>query len=266
MNKRRKDTGFVNYDDNSLQQVVDFNTGDLGAYDTAETKQIQALEQQLNNALIPTDAGTFRFRRFEMTTTQLIAPSDLTNEECNEFGRMISALESASQFWMGDWANLYIKQQKNKDERSKIYERLAEDFNIEAVTLKDYAYVCWNVPQSLRNDRLSYSHHKAVVAFSENPKKQESYLNYAIENQLGVGAFRKWIKDQENPNDEEKTASQQVYERMIQERARIEHAIISSKTREERELWLAFIQAEIKSWQEFANDIILKSNNMNDKT
>jgi hypothetical protein len=56
---------------------------------------------------------------------------------------------------------------------------------LDRTTLSSYAYVSRNVPSSLRNELLSWEHHKAVARLDE--PDQERWLQVALKNESGTG-------------------------------------------------------------------------------
>lgn len=162
---------------------------------------IKALETQVNNSIVRLDEKRWKFRRVEMTSTQLVLPDDLSEEEANELGMMLSGLDSATQFWKGDWANIYINTEMDQYEAASIYETLADQFHMRKETLKDYAWVCRQIPASLRKDALAFSHHKEIAGLPEELKgREEAILDWAaqemMQGRLTVLLLRQYIAEQ----------------------------------------------------------------------
>ena len=126
--------------------------------------EIVGLTEQLNQALIK-DGNTYRFRRFEMSLTEVKFPAELTRDEADEFGAMLSGMEDALNWWRGAWANLYVADAKDDNERGKIYDELADLFNMDSRTLRNCASIDRNVEVSRRRDTLTFSHHVEVASF-----------------------------------------------------------------------------------------------------
>jgi hypothetical protein len=147
---------------------------------------------KLQQSIIKIADGQFRFRDFELSSTALVTvPENAVEADYNELGFALAGLDSASRFWIGDWANLYTVGMSD-DETSAVYDKLAEEFNLEASTIKDRAYVCRNVDASLRNDAKSFSHCKAVAGLSHD--EQKYWLQESVQNDWGVAKLRGEIK------------------------------------------------------------------------
>ena len=145
-----------------------------------------------NNALLLNEDGTYQFRRFKMTKTEVLTPSDVTEKEANEFGAMLSGLESASNWWRGEWANLYMHGAKDDNERGKIYGMLSEQFGMDSRTLRNCASICRKIKPSRRRDPLTFTHHVEVAALPE--KKQIEWLDKAQDENWSASRLHKEIQ------------------------------------------------------------------------
>lgn len=148
----------------------------------ALNEEIKALTEQLSSALVK-DGDTYRFRRFQMTMTSLIAPAELSQEEADEFGALLGGMDDALNWWRGGWANLYVEGIEDDNERGKIYDQLAELFNMNSRTLRNCASIDRNVQVSRRRDTLSFSHHVEVAALG--PDEQAYWLDRAEQGEDG---------------------------------------------------------------------------------
>lgn len=166
--------------------------------------QLPAPEAQPSNQIVPT-AGQMAQRRtvipsrkgleikstnvFNVTRMGLEVVSVPTEQEWADFGTGLAGVDEGLQWVWGDW---YLS--GNHEWAS--YKAFAEHHNMNWRRIEDYAYVCRNVPISLRNEMLSFSHHKAVAGFFdedspiESMARQTEALQYAIDNQLSVSKFR----------------------------------------------------------------------------
>jgi hypothetical protein len=81
---------------------------------------------------------------------------------------------------------------KKREEQGKVYDIAEEATGLERSTLRDWAYVARNVAPSLRNDALSFHHHKQVAGLT--PSQQEKWLRQAVDERLSVAALRKTIR------------------------------------------------------------------------
>jgi hypothetical protein len=184
-----------------LQRMRQNNSADPAEVE-ALNSQIEALQRQLTSALVK-EGDTYRFRRFQMTKLAVIPPQDLTQEEADEFGMMLAGMDDALNWWRGDWANYYIAEAEDDNERGEIYDQLADVFGMKSKTVRNCAYVARKVDPSRRRDTLSFSHHVEVGKLS--PTNQLRWLNLAEIGNEGkrwsVSQLRKAIKDALDDSD-----------------------------------------------------------------
>jgi len=132
--------------------------------------------------------------RFE--NSSLVIDNSVTNEEWKQLGQGLRQIEGCVQFWIGDWARFGDKKGfTGKYTDTKVYDELEEITGLNHQTLKDYKYISDNVPSSLRNDDLSFNHHREVAKLT--PDKQTEFLNRASEEQLSVRDLREEIRRSE---------------------------------------------------------------------
>ena len=135
--------------------------------------------------------------RFE--NSSLVIDNSVTNEEWKQLGQGLRQIEGCVQFWIGDWARFGDKKGfTGKYTDTKVYDELEEITGLNHQTLKDYKYISDNVPSSLRNDDLSFNHHREVAKLT--PDKQTEFLNRASEEQLSVRDLRQAIRVDGNTN------------------------------------------------------------------
>lgn len=109
------------------------------------------------NALVPQDDGSIVNDRYTITATGITFADDLSADEWRQVGRLIRTVESAAQWMVGDWA-VYAMSRWGAS-----YEQLADEFEYEIETLRQYAYVSRNVNPLIRNRALTFSHHRMVA-------------------------------------------------------------------------------------------------------
>ncbi len=95
-----------------------------------------------------------------------------TFEEWQLCGKFLQEAEQSVQFWIGDWLNYGEKTWGKK------YDEAIQKTGLDYQTLRDYKWVASNLPLSLRNDKLSFHHHREVV--SMEPEQQEYLLKKAV--------------------------------------------------------------------------------------
>lgn len=133
------------------------------------------------------DARTFQFGRIELNATGLSAPQDLTEDEWFDVGYALLGVQSAIQWWLGDW----LKEGEDRKWRDS-YEELAERFSYEIDTVYHFASVARKVHQSIRRADLSFSHHRLVTKL--DAEAQEYWLDLASEKEWTVAQFRDELK------------------------------------------------------------------------
>jgi hypothetical protein len=87
--------------------------------------------------------------------------------ECFAFFNGIrNGMEGSVQFWIGDWLNYGRKAY----ERGK-YEKALEKLEYEPRTLRVYAYVANQVNSLIRNNNLTFNHHRTVAPLPPREQK-----------------------------------------------------------------------------------------------
>src|SRR5438067_9908258 len=110
------------------------------------------------------------FRLHEKGLTPLGIP---TFEEWVYCGRFLQEAEQAVQFWIGDWL-LFGEKTYGKTN----YAEAIQQTGLEYQTLRDYKWVASAVPVAMRNEKLSFHHHREVASLPQ--ETQAHLLNKAI--------------------------------------------------------------------------------------
>jgi hypothetical protein len=153
------------------------------------------LRDILNKSIVQINESDFAFRNFRLTGTGLIINGEITEDDANDLGFALKKFDDALQFWIGDWANLYLDDNMDDSQRSNVYAFLAEKFVIEHGTLKNHASVCRLLDASRRRDTLSFSHHVEIAHLPEKLKgREDEFLDAALENNWSVRQLRKEIQ------------------------------------------------------------------------
>ncbi len=165
-------------------------------------------EKSLVSGLVRQADGSYAYKRFAFNGVGLQAPSDVTLDEWLEFGQIMTGIETAIQWVVGDWGVVGAEQlnQWVSDEEAETndfdskYAYLLKQTNYAYQTLRDYAWVASNVPVSIRIDTLSFSHHRAVAALHDddgNPlvNEQRKWLLRAIENGWSVEQLKQAMRE-----------------------------------------------------------------------
>ncbi len=129
--------------------------------------------------------------KITITRTGLEVTADLSFEEWQSMASRFGAAMSSAAFVIGDWlvyGEDHFRGQKRlpgfEDESistrrvsSEIYDEALRLTGLDRSTLVTYAYVARRVPASLRNEQLSWEHHKAVAKLKE--EDQQRWLQIA---------------------------------------------------------------------------------------
>lgn len=151
----------------------------------------------MTNEIVSTDiaAGTFTVGTFEFTTTELKPPSDdVSFEEWERLGEFIRLSNQASQWWWGDWLNMG---------EDKFGERASQALEItrwDEETLRNYAWVCKNVPAVSRITGVSFSHYQMLAKLPE--PEQKKWAERSVDEQWSKRQLRKAIRADANGDDE----------------------------------------------------------------
>lgn len=159
-----------------------------------EIAELEELRSQVERSIVQVTEREWRFQRFKMNAIELKPPPDFSEEEFNALGDVLSGMGTAVQFWLGDWANLYIGDEENEQKRGEYYQYLSERFNIKRRTLQNYASVCRALEPSLRREGVTFSIHREVAELPEILKGKEStILDWAMTNDATVRELQEYI-------------------------------------------------------------------------
>ena len=164
--------------------------------------------------LIKYSSATFR-------KNELIIDEGIDQNAWKELGQSLKQVEGSVQFWIGDWARFGDKKGfTGKRVESKAYDELEEITGLARQTLQDYKSVASSVQSSLRNEHLSYNHHKEVAKLPE--AKQIEFLTRAVAEKLSVRKLRDQIRHEELNIVVEKLTPEEVEQEKIYQKRRRE--------------------------------------------
>ncbi|HEX5852670.1 MAG TPA: hypothetical protein VFY36_06225 [Solirubrobacteraceae bacterium] len=107
---------------------------------------------------------------------------ELERRDWLEAGRRIGEISRCSQWWVGDWLRYGTRRWGDG------YTEAAKITGYDPATLRNLAWVASQVDLSLRNDKLTWSHH-ALVAPLE-PEEQRYWLALAERERMSVADLR----------------------------------------------------------------------------
>ncbi len=137
--------------------------------------------------------------KFAITRTGLQLRDDLSFEEWQGLALKFSEALKCAAFVIGDWL-VYGEDHFRGQQRlpgfedeplapgkigRDLYDAALAATGLDRTTLHAYAYVARSVPSSLRNEHLSWEHHKAVAKLDAPGQKR--WLQVALKNESGTG-------------------------------------------------------------------------------
>jgi hypothetical protein len=107
---------------------------------------------------------------------------DLGHTDWLATGRRLGTIGRCSQWWIGDWVRYGTARWGEK------YAEAARVTGYDVASLRNMAWVASRFDLSLRNDKLSWSHH--VLLAPLEPEEQRKWLRRASEERLSVADLR----------------------------------------------------------------------------
>jgi hypothetical protein len=107
---------------------------------------------------------------------------DLGHTDWLATGRRLGTIGRCSQWWIGDWVRYGTARWGEK------YAEAARVTGYDVASLRNMAWVASRFDLSLRNDKLSWSHHVLLAPFE--PAEQRKWLRRAGEERLSVADLR----------------------------------------------------------------------------
>lgn len=147
--------------------------------------------------------------KITITRTGLQVSADLSFQEWEAMAERFGTAMASAAFVIGDWLvygedhfrgqgrlpGFEQEQVGSVKVSPEIYQAALALTGLDRTTLTTYAYVARRVPPSLRNEQLSWEHHKAVAKLDSD--EQHHWLNLALENgdaQFGAVSTRRLRK------------------------------------------------------------------------
>jgi hypothetical protein len=149
--------------------------------------KIAELEALTESAIIPVE-GHFQLGRFTLSSIGLEVPADISESEWLALMQRMRGLDSGVAWAVGALVNHAEKTW------GQTYEQLEELTGYKYQTLADYSWLDRAVPFSIRIEKLSPSHHRAVAALNSDDAKAH-WLQEAAENDWSVAELKRQISD-----------------------------------------------------------------------
>lgn len=128
----------------------------------------------------------------QISSTGLILPNALNKDEWLAVGLKLVGLHKGAQFAVGDW---WVYGHHAHGERAKAAVK-DKKFPYSFESLMNLGSVSRKVPPSLRNELLTWSHHKEVAPLNE--ESQKKWLKKAARDNWSVKFLRKKMDEQES--------------------------------------------------------------------
>lgn len=150
------------------------------------TKQHLVADALPDGAIVPQGDGTFIVGEFTLTPVGVQIPEGVTSDAWGQLGDVLFRLNGSIQWLIGDWLNY------GQRAWGKTYETIAEATGYEVSTLYNLAMVSAKVHFSLRNEKLSFTHHMLVA--SKTIEEQHYWLERAANERWSSAQLRAAMK------------------------------------------------------------------------
>ena len=112
----------------------------------------------------------------------LSVKGSLTFGEWLDVGYLLKDIHGSIMFWLGDWLNY------GESRYGEQYAQAVEVSGYAPQTLADAKWVASRIKPSLRNEHLTFAHHRAIAPLEE--KNQKKWLRKAWEDKLTSSVLR----------------------------------------------------------------------------
>lgn len=198
--------------------------------------------------------GVVKLGAFSISMKGLHIDGRITRDEWWAFFDGVQKIESAIQFIIGDLANY------GEDAFQISYEDIAGKTGYKTETVENYAYVARNVPQELRNEKLSFNHHYLVASLDVDEQKRD-WLLTAEDHDLSVRnlelALNIW-KEGGDPQrvfdivEDKPSPVQSARLKGVKDRTKI---MKKAQSKKDRKLWLTYAKEQAAEWAGLAEKI-----------
>lgn len=125
------------------------------------------------------------------TTGLYLTDPDISYDKLEAVGALLGRMHQSLRFAIGDWLRLMEERFPHK------WSQAAEVLQISEEGMREYLRVSEKVPRSIRRERLSWSHHRAVAAL-ETPEQRE-WLDRAETENLSHHQLRDKLRQDPPP-------------------------------------------------------------------
>lgn len=125
------------------------------------------------------------------TTGLYLTDPNLTYDQLEAVGGLLGRMHQSLRFAIGDWLQLMEARFPEK------WSQAAEILGISEYGMREYLRVSEKVPRSVRREKLSWSHHRAVAALE--PPEQTEWLERAETERLSHHQLRDRLRVEPDP-------------------------------------------------------------------
>jgi hypothetical protein len=148
---------------------------------------VKPLPAQISAGDLPKQAVAPAAQKVKRSSSALskiawVPQHDLGHSDWLATGRRLGAIGRCSQWWIGDWVRYGTSRWGEK------YAEAARVTGYDVASLRNMAWVASRFDLSLRNDKLTWSHH--VLLAPLEPDAQREWLGRASEERLSVADLR----------------------------------------------------------------------------
>jgi hypothetical protein len=154
-----------------------------------EAKYEAAFGPDGTSLIMPPPPGLPAVPAVQYDVTCLQIPENMTYEKWAELGGTLQMMGKGLPWWAGRWVNFGEAKYGEK------YSQAIEETGLSRGLLANYAWVESKVEPSVRNENLSWSHHRMVADLE--PKEQREWLQKAQDEHIPANALRAMIKGEE---------------------------------------------------------------------
>jgi len=141
----------------------------------------------MNKLIVINSENDLEYSGFKLHKIGLEAIGDPSFDQWQECGQFIQKASGSVSLWLGDWLNYGEKKWGEK------YAQAIEETGLEYGTLRDASWVASKIDLSIRNDNLTYQHHREVATLE--PDKQKEVLDWAEAEGATTRQTKQKVKD-----------------------------------------------------------------------
>ncbi len=153
-----------------------------GLPNAVKSRPSRASSRGLSSGAQSLEGVTPRHSAGTLSKTAWVPQSDLAHSDWLATGHRLGAIGRCSQWWIGDWVRYGTARWGEK------YAEAARVTGYDIASLRNMAWVASRFDLSLRNDKLTWSHH--VLLAPLDAVDQRRWLQRASEERLSVADLR----------------------------------------------------------------------------